>query len=148
MNSAAKGFPLFVLFLLFISSSCGTSSSKTSVKFKQYYLKGETLYLQHCSNCHQKDGSGLGQLFPPLSSADYLKNRDAVICLIRYGKSGELFVNGKQFDHKMPANPNLTDIEVAEIATYIYNSWSNSGGLVEVMEVSKTLSGCAESKVP
>ena len=148
MRLATNWSILAFVFLSFLYWSCGNSSSETSVKFKQYYLKGETLYVQHCSNCHQKNGTGLGLLFPPLDSADYLTNRDDVICLIRNGQSGELLVNGKQFNHSMPANTSLTDIEIAEIATYIYNSWSNSGGLVDVKDVSKTLSECAKSKVP
>jgi cytochrome c551 len=121
--------------------SCCTGNS--SPTFRQYYVQGEKLYLQHCSNCHQTDGSGLGRLYPPLNTSDYMtENFDSVICLIRHGKSGEMFVNGVQFNQPMPGIPTLSDIEVAEIATYIYNTWGHERGLVEVKEAAEVLAKC------
>lgn len=121
---------------------------ETSVKFDQYYVHGEQLYLKNCSNCHQKEGTGLGLLYPPLKNSDYLlQNRNDVICLIRNGKSGELIVNGKSFNMAMPAMPSLTDLEIAEIATYIYNNWEHDQGLVDVGDVTAILTRCDSSKV-
>ncbi|MBA4055732.1 MAG: hypothetical protein C0490_13535 [Marivirga sp.] len=71
-----------------------------------------------------------------------INNVYQVICLIRNGKKGELIVNGKSYNQPMPAIPSLTDLEIAEIATYIYNSWENERGIVDVQDVSKILSLC------
>lgn len=132
----------FCVFLL----ACSSSDKKTndsSPKFQQYYNQGELLYQKNCSNCHQKNGSGLGKLYPPLDSSDFMqKNFEDVICLIRYGKKGELVVNGVTFNQPMPGIPTLTDLEIAEIATYIYNSWSNNRGIIEVTEVSSLQKNC------
>ncbi len=65
-----------------------------------------------------------------------------VVCMIRYGKSGELFINGKQFNQPMHGIPDLTDIEIAEITTYIYNTWTHERGLLEVKDASEILAGC------
>jgi hypothetical protein len=65
-----------------------------------------------------------------------------VICLIRFGRKGELIVNGKQFNQPMPGLTTLSDLEIAEIATYIYNTWDHNRGLVDVKEVSKILAEC------
>ena len=114
-----------------------------STKFTQYYVKGEQLYLTNCSNCHQKNGRGLGLIYPPLDTSDYMRNNvRGVLCLIRNGKSGELSVNGKSFNQKMPGVANLSDLEIAEIATYIYNSWSHDVGIIDVKEASKILASC------
>jgi cytochrome c551 len=113
-----------------------------STKFTQYYVKGEQLYLTNCSNCHQKNGMGLGLLFPPLNQSDYLQKTDEVICLMRHGKNGEIIVNGKSFNKEMKGIPSLTDLEIAEIATYIYNTWGQERGIVDVKEVSEILSRC------
>lgn len=97
----------------------------------------------HCQNCHQADGSGLGGVYPPLRDSDYMVNhRDDVICLIRFGKEGEIIVNGKMYNMQMPPQPSLSDLEVAEIATYIYNSWGNEGGIFDVKDVSPVLDSC------
>jgi cytochrome c551 len=106
-------------------------------------VQGEQLYLKNCSNCHQKNGAGLGLLYPPLNNSDYLRNNfEEVICILKNGKDGEILVNGKSFNKIMPGIPSLTDLEVAEIATYVYNSWDNQRGIIEVADVSGILSRC------
>jgi cytochrome c551 len=132
----------FVL-LTILNSACNKPSASGSVKFKQYYLKGEQLYSQHCRNCHQEDGAGLARLYPPLDSSDYMNNRlTDVLCIIKNGKSGEMIVNDINFNQPMPAFAQLTDIEIAQIATYIYNSWSNQKGIVEIKDVTSALTEC------
>jgi cytochrome c551 len=129
-----------VILLIF---SCGNRPGTGDIKFRQYFLKGEQLYALHCANCHQKNGKGLGLLYPPLDSSDYLtKYPDSVLCIIRNGVSGDLVVNGKIFNQPMPSFPALTDIEIAQLATYIHNSWSNQGKFTDVKEVSEKLSNC------
>jgi mono/diheme cytochrome c family protein len=111
-------------------------------------VQGEQLYIKNCSNCHQKNGTGLGLIYPPLKNSDFLlQNRTNVICLIKNGTSGELTVNGKSFNKEMPAMPSLSDLEIAEIATYIYNNWEHNKGLVDVKEVTSILSGCDSLRV-
>lgn len=127
---------------------CSRSSEKeqntSSLKFKQYYVQGEKLYLKHCSNCHQKDGTGLGRIYPPLNKSDYMKeNFSEVICLMRHGIEGELIVNGIDFNQRMPGIPTLTDLEIAEIATYIYNTWEHNRGMIDVKEVSRIVENCS-----
>lgn len=70
-----------------------------------------------------------------------------VICLIKNGKKGDLVVNGKIYNQTMPDMHSLTDLEVAEIATYIFNAWENERGIIEVQDVSKILSLCVEDSL-
>jgi mono/diheme cytochrome c family protein len=118
-------------------------SSADEKKFNQYYLQGKALYEKHCSNCHQPDGTGLRRVYPPLAHSDYLQNhlREA-LCLMRHGVDSPLTVNGITFTQPMPGIPTLTDLEIAEIATYIYNSWGNHHGLIEVREATRLLRTC------
>jgi cytochrome c551 len=133
---------LVLVLCTFVFDCCVSSGDKNEIKFTQYFNKGEQLYFKHCSNCHQKDGSGLGLLYPPLKDADYMKNKAEVICLIKNGKSGVVIVNGKQYNQVMPAIPALTEIEIAQIATYIYNSWNFNEGLIEIKDVASSLNSC------
>jgi cytochrome c551 len=134
-------------FLLLTVLSCSQkkdNAGAASLKERQYYVQGEQLYIRHCSNCHQKDGTGLGLLYPPLNKSDYLeKNFESVICLMKFGVKGEIEVNGKKFNKEMKGISNLSDIEVAEIATYIYNSWEHKRDSIEIQEVSRLLYNCA-----
>jgi cytochrome c551 len=137
----------FILLLL-LSIACSPKNETkkyTSTKYQQYYIQGERLYIQHCSNCHQKNGRGLGLVYPPLDTSDYLTNNfEKVLCLIRNGKEGAIVVNGKSYNQKMTGIPSLTDLEIAEIVTYVYNTWSHQRGIVEVKEVSAALSTCTK----
>jgi cytochrome c551 len=123
--------------------SCGQSKTENSTKFTNYYRQGEQLYIKHCSNCHQTNGTGLGRVYPPLHQSDFIDNNfEQVICLMKYGIEGELVVNGIQFNQAMPGIPSLTDLEVGQLATYIYNTWSRERGIVEVKEASRVLNTC------
>ena len=141
-NSAQRIFFLISVVICCFLIACTTSGNQ-SVKLQQYYAEGEVLYAQHCSNCHQKNGTGLGLLYPPLDTSDYMdKHFSKIICLVKNGASGEMIVNGKTFNHEMPGFPLLTELEIAEITTFIYNSWGRKHGLVNVTEVTKALSTC------
>jgi cytochrome c551 len=134
----------FIIAIGCFLQSCHTrpASAEHSPKFEQYITQGEGLYAAHCSNCHQQSGTGLGRVYPPLNQSDFIENNfEEVICLIRNGRTGELKVNGKLYNQAMPATT-LSDLEIAEIATYIYNSWGRSRGIIEVTSVSSLLQAC------
>lgn len=94
----------------------------------QQFTSGKKLYKQRCQNCHMEDGSGLGTLIPPLKNSDYLFNNiSGVVRSIKYGLKGPIVVNGVKYNQPMPANPNLTNVEILELMTYITNAWDNPG---------------------
>ena len=139
----------FLFCLLLCLTSCSTRPSDqkdtNSVKYQQYYLHGQLLYINHCSNCHQKNGKGLGLLFPPVDQSDFIdKNFEEVVCIIRNGIKGDIVVNGNHYNKEMPAIPSLTDLEIAEITTYLYNTWGRDRGIVEVQDASAILAKCGE----
>lgn len=123
--------------------ACNPNHAEQSVKFDQYYSQGESLYLRHCSNCHQRNGKGLGLVYPPLNPSDYLdRNFESVLCQMKYGKEGEMIVNGKSFNKPMPGERSLTELEIAEIGTFIYNNWGHQRGFISIDEVKAALEKC------
>ena len=70
------------------------------------------------------------------------KHFETVLCLMKHGIEGEITVNGKSFSQPMPGIFTLTDLEIAEIATYIYNTWDHQRGIVDVIEVNKITEKC------
>ncbi len=87
---------------------------------------GKQMYMQTCFACHQAEGQGIPNAFPPLAESDYL-NADVTraIDIILYGKTGEITVNGEKYNSVMTAQA-LSDDEIANVLTYVYNSWGNS----------------------
>lgn len=91
---------------------------------------GKAIFGTTCFACHQSEGQGVPNAFPPLAKSDFL-NADpkrAIQVVIR-GLSGEITVNGKKINSVMPSQ-NLTDDEIADVLTYVYNSWGNNKTVV------------------
>jgi len=130
-----------IAILILVFGSCSVKNAK----HQQYLAQGEALYEKNCSNCHQKNGKGLGLLYPPLRSSDYFeRNFNSSLCLMKYGKQGEIIVNGKGYNKPMPGVASLTELEIAEIATYINNSWGSQKGIVEISQVKMALDKCGD----
>ncbi|WP_243039047.1 copper-containing nitrite reductase [Dyella sedimenti] len=100
---------------------------------------GEQSFNGTCAVCHQATGEGMAGVFPPLAKSDYLARqaKDHLISIPLHGLNGKVTVNGKDYDSVMPPLGQLTDDEVANILTYVLNSWGNPGGQVSKEEVSK-----------
>jgi nitrite reductase (NO-forming) len=91
--------------------------------------KGKQVYMGLCFACHQPDGKGLPGAFPALASSDYmLADRERAIRIILKGMTGPVTVNGKTINSAMPPQEAvLTDQQVADVLTYVFNSWGNQG---------------------
>jgi cytochrome c551 len=138
-----KNLKLFSLLLLAQCSLFITSCNQEELKRKQYYIDGQVLYKTHCANCHQENGQGLAGLYPPIAGSDYLlKNKNLILCSMRNGLKDTIVVNGKTYHQPMPANTQLQALDVAEIATYIYNEWGNEKVITDVKSVQKVLEKC------
>lgn len=147
-----KVFQLIIIGGLAIA--CGSSDNKKEesnkmdtreeIRLKQYQVQGAKVYATYCVNCHQQDGKGLASLYPPLDGSDYLMEDFArAACIIKNGQSKEIVVNGVTYNQMMPGNP-ITNLEVAEVLTFITNAWGNEGGLIGVKDVDKWIQECEE----
>ncbi len=96
---------------------------------------GETVYQQTCFACHQGDGGGLTGAFPPLAQSDYLNtDSNRAIDTVLKGLQGAITVNGVTYDGLMPGQA-LSDEEVANVLTFVYNSWENNGTVLTPNDV-------------
>ncbi|MDX5420172.1 MAG: cytochrome c [Hymenobacteraceae bacterium] len=105
--------------------------------------EGERLYTQYCANCHMDDGSGLRNLIPPLAGADYLVNhRDELACILQHGQTGNIVVNGKNYNQGMPAFEHLNKGQITNILNYVQTNFGNSNPRFTIPEVEKQLFDC------
>ena len=103
---------------------------------------GKALFAGTCSTCHQPDGKGMAGVFPPLAKSDYIAaDKLRLAKVILHGLQGPVKVNGVDYNSIMPPMSQLTDDEVANISTFVLNSWGNPGGRIskeEAAEIRKT----------
>lgn len=131
-----------IISLLAALVSILSCESQADLDFKRYYSAGADVYQTHCQNCHGSKGEGLSALIPPLTDSVYLKNNiSALPCYTRFGLTGKITVNGKTFDDKMPA-AELAPMEMAQVLTYITNSFGNKLGVITIDQVNTDLKGC------
>jgi mono/diheme cytochrome c family protein len=86
---------------------------------------GMKVYNLNCKVCHQKNGLGYPNTFPPLAMSDFLEDKQATIKQVLNGASEKIVVNGKPYQGTMPSFNNLTDKEIADVLNFIYNNWGN-----------------------
>lgn len=118
-------------------SSC---HSNLDIKTAQYAVNGQKLYTSHCQNCHGAKGEGLGKLYPPLTDATFFKNNRAQLSrIVKHGMSGEITVNGQSYNQQMPANPTLSNMDIAYILTYITTHFGKDTEIYAEDEVKNAL---------
>jgi nitrite reductase (NO-forming) len=98
-------------------------------------LFGQRVFDQNCLACHQPTGKGIPGAFPPLAGSDYLLSKpERAIEILLKGLSGKITVSGKDYNGVMPA-VQLSDESIANVLTFILNSWGNNGGEISPEKV-------------
>jgi mono/diheme cytochrome c family protein len=92
---------------------------------------GKKVYMQNCVTCHQADGKGVSTLNPPLINTTYvLGDKIKLIQIVLNGFNEDVLINGKSFSNSMTPHASLTDQEIADVLTYVRNSFTNKASQV------------------
>ena len=98
--------------------------------------KGKGVFMQTCFVCHQVSGEGIPAQIPPLAQSDFLMaDKERSIRVVLQGQTGEIEVKGKKYNGTMIPLNYLSDDEIANVLTYVRNSFGNSGDPVSAQEV-------------
>jgi mono/diheme cytochrome c family protein len=100
---------------------------------------GARIYKGACIACHEADGSGAPRIYPPLPGNANLQSADPSSTL-RIILDGAQTVTTPRAPNtgSMPAYAGkLTDQEIADVASYIRNSWGNAAPAVTADQVAK-----------
>ena len=98
-------------------------------------LPGEKVYKKYCISCHQADGGGVPHLNPPLINTSYvLGEKEQLINIILNGLKNTK-IDDKTYTNPMPSLKILKDQEIADVLTYVRNSFGNQASAVTMGEV-------------
>jgi mono/diheme cytochrome c family protein len=110
---------------------------------KKQYLAGQEIYFREglCVTCHQPNGKGLDPAFPSIEKSPWVTtDPDRLIKITLYGLMGPLEVNGKKYDGLVPMTPfggMLKDEEIANVLTFVRNSFGNQADPISAAQVKK-----------
>src|SRR5450432_855123 len=130
----------FLLFLmggipLFLSAQ---ESNHCAVKKSSYRLSldsGKMIYAAHCITCHKVKGIDSTGLNPPLAGSKMvLGEKQPLIKIMLKGMAHE-DINGKKYEQIMEPFHALKDTELADVLTYIRNSFGNMASSVKTKDV-------------
>ena len=89
-------------------------------------VDGKALFAAQCASCHQATGKGLPGVFPPLDGSEWVQGSPRLLAnILLHGVSGEITVAGQKFQGVMPSFAQLSDAELAGVASYIRSAWAN-----------------------
>jgi mono/diheme cytochrome c family protein len=108
--------------LLFILLSLDPDQSKPPQVVME---RGRAAYEKECLSCHQQDG--LGVLGP----------KQQLIKIVLNGLTEPVTIDGDVFLHPMSPHTHLTDQEIADVLSYVRNSFGNKASAVTAREVKK-----------
>lgn len=99
--------------------------------------RGKEVYLLQCLACHQIDGGGVANLNPPLDGATAVKANDKarLIRIVLQGLTERKEIDGEFYANNMAPHPDLSNQQIADVLTYVRNSWSNKASAVTPGEV-------------
>jgi mono/diheme cytochrome c family protein len=97
----------------------------------------------HCATCHQPNGLGMPNVYPPLNDTAWLSDDERIIKIVLKGIWGPVEVGGKHFDPTKGVPPMtpfggmLKDEEIAAVIGYTRQSFGNDLPFVPVETVKK-----------
>jgi mono/diheme cytochrome c family protein len=100
---------------------------------------GRVHYKTLCAPCHQETGLGAANLAPPLVNSEWATGpAGRVIRIPQAGLTGPITVAGKEWNLTMfAAGAGLDDKQLAQLLSYVRNSWGNSASKITAEQVKK-----------
>lgn len=100
-------------------------------------VTASAVYSTYCVSCHQSNGKGDGNRFPPLAQSEWVNgDKTKLINVILNGLQGPVKVKGLSYNEVMPAHGSfLSNEQVAEVLTYIKSNFGNTPEAVTPKEV-------------
>jgi mono/diheme cytochrome c family protein len=122
---------------------------RKNVPVPAVHERGFAIYNRTCIACHGADGKGVPGTFPPLDGADWATGDPSVPTrIVLAGLQGPIEVAGQKFNNIMPPHTDLKDAEIADVLTYVRQTWSNDATPVAEDFVKQIRQKYADRKTP
>ena len=122
---------------------------RKNVPVPAVHERGSAIYARTCIACHGPDGKGVPGVFPPLDGADWAVGDPSIpVRILLAGLQGPIDVSGQKFNNIMPPHTDLKDEEIADVLTYVRQSWKNDAAAVSADIVKQVRAKTGDRKAP
>lgn len=123
--------------LLFVVAQVKKPQPKVAVNNPAASIeRGKAVYQKECLSCHQADGGGVPHLNPPLyESTNVVGDKKKIIVVVLRGMTDRVPIDGEYYSNNMAPHPELTNVQIADVLTFIRASWGNKASAVTPAEV-------------
>ncbi len=107
----------------------------------QDLVKGKKIYETRCLVCHQADGGGVPNMNAPLDGSTNLvgNNIARLVRIVKGGYNEKIALDGYYYNNVMTPNPDFKDEDIANVLSYVRNSWGNKASKITVAQVKAAL---------
>jgi mono/diheme cytochrome c family protein len=111
--------------------------------------RGAAVYARTCIACHQPTGKGLPPVFPSIAGTPIVVgNPELPIKFILQGLMGPITVDGITFNSMMPPVGGVNDQDIADVLTYVRQSFGNKANAVTPAQVKAVRDATAGRTAP
>jgi mono/diheme cytochrome c family protein len=101
-------------------------------------LPGKQVYDTYCLPCHMPNGMGAPGMNPPLVGTEWvLGDKERIIKVVLQGLNEPVEIKGEIYQNAMASHAFLSDQQIADVLTYVRQSWGNDAEAVEPREVAR-----------
>lgn len=110
---------ILALLSLVLVAGCGAAREEKKV------TAGKSIYTAHCSHCHQENGEGFANIYPPLAG-------NPIVTLFSPEPTIDIVLHGRD---AMPSYyDTLTVEERAQVISYIRTAWGNHASTINTSQ--------------
>lgn len=92
---------------------------------------GKKVYTRYCESCHMENGNGVPGMNAPLAGSAYVAgDPEKLIRVVVQGSAALANDPDRDYKNAMAPMGHLNDNEIADVLTYVRNSFGNTGPAV------------------
>ena len=120
------------------SSAPVQKTVETEETVSEALLAGKAVYDSYCLTCHMSNGMGAPGMNPPLAGTDWvLGDKGRLIKVVLQGLDEQVEIQGEFYQNVMASHAFLSDQQIADVLTFVRQSFGNDANEVKPEEVRK-----------
>jgi len=116
----------------------GQDTTTAQLRAGDYSVPGALVYSEHCQACHRADGRGAPRIYPALAGNSIVFADDPsslIQVTLAGGRTPDTVHDRMAFS--MPGFANVSNKELADVLSFIRNSWGNHASTVSADDIAR-----------